>query len=430
MKLAKTYFDSGATAAVERQTSTGRGKNRVELDDELFLPVAARASGDDRAAANRLAAHSAASDRPSRSSSPRRSAGTSLPAIAAPPRKNQRPQRLPPRAELATSEPYANSDHFQQPDPAVDADGRRWPTLSPAPPDLKKELENKIKELSEELTQRYAQIADLCNVRHQQDSELQEARNMIDSIDNTISMLKGEIEKHASDASAARQELARSNRENATLRMELENKKCESAALLKRSLKVDVAFNDREVTIASARETVEFLRRDVAAKAAEASNLRATIKEVNRRHRDELNQKDMQFRIQIKKFEVMLSERDMQLKALDKVHSKLVERYNSLASNMDALEGTDRIAGEKTKSQNELVELLETLLRAERESAEIKIRELTEELQRERSERSAENSSSAAAQQDNVLLSPKFAGRRSRFYEDEFDSSMSKTDAA
>jgi len=430
MKLAKTYFDSGATAAVERQTPTGRGKNGVELDDELFLPVATRASGDDRAAANRLAAHSAASDRPSRSSSPRRSAGTSLPAIAATQRKNQLPQRLPPRAELATSEPYANSDHFQQPDPTVDADGRRWPTLSPAPPDLKKELENKIKELSEELTQRYAQIADLCNVRHQQDSELQEARNMIDSIDNTISMLKGEIEKHASDASAARQELARSNRENATLRMELENKKCESAALLKRSLKVDVAFNDREVTIASARETVEFLRRDVAAKAAEASNLRATIKEVNRRHRDELNQKDMQFRIQIKKFEVMLSERDMQIKALDKVHSKLVERYNSLASNMDALEGTDRIAGEKTKSQNELVELLETLLRAERESAEIKIRELTEELQRERSERSAENSSSAAAQQDNVLLSPKFAGRRSRFYEDEFDSSISQTDAA
>ena len=430
MRSAKTYFDRGATAAVERQTSTARNTIKVDLDDELFLPAATRASAGDQAASNRSTGHSATSDAVSRGSSPRRSAGNDLTATAATKRQNQGPQKLPLRAGFRTSEPYASSDHFRLPDPTVDADGRRWPTLLPAPPDLKKELENKIKELSDELTQRHAQIADLCNVRHQQDSELQEARNMIDSIDNTIAMLKGEIGKHASEASAARQELARSNRENVTLRMQLEKMKSESAAALNRSLKVEVAFNDREVAVASARETIEFLRRDVAAKAAEASNLRATIKEINRRHLDELNQKDINFRIQFKKFEVMLAERDMQLKTLDKIHSKLVERYNDLANNMDTIESTERIAGEKTKSQNELVELLEASLRAERESAEIKIKELTEELQRERSERSAEKSNAAAAQKDAVLLSPKFAARRSRFYEDDFDFSVSQDNAA
>jgi hypothetical protein len=430
MKLASTYFGGGATPAVKRQTSTKRGESRVELDDELFLPAVAHASGADRPASNRLTDHDAASNETGRGGLPRRSAGSSLPATARPQRKKPSLQRLTPRAELGTSEPCANSEYIQQPDPTVDADGRRWPTLLPAPPDLKRELENKISELSEELTQRYAQIADLCNLRHQQESQLQESRNVIDSIDKSIAMLQGEIARHESEASAAHQALVLSNKENMALRMQLEKTKSEFAALLKRSLKIEVAFNDREVGIASARETVEFLRRDVVAKAAEASNLRATIKEANRRHRDDLNQKDMHFKIQIKKFEVTLAERDMQLKALDKTHSKLVERYNNLTRNMDALEGTEKIAGEKTKSQNELVELLETLLRAEREAAEIKIKELTEELQHERSERSAEKSSTVTAQKDIAQFPPKLAARRFRPYENEPDSSISQTNAA
>jgi hypothetical protein len=430
MSLAKTFFDSGVTAAAERQPSTERGRNRVELDDELFLPAVAPVNGSDRAAPNQLAAHSGASDSASRSRPPRRSAAATSPATAAAQRKSQSRQKPPSRAGFGTGETCANSDYTRQPDPTVDADGRRWPTLLPAPPDLKRKLEKKIEELSQELAQRYAQIADLCNIRHQQDSELHEARNVIESIDNSIALLQGEIAKHESEASAARQALALSNKENAALRMQLEDMKCESAALLKRALKVEAAFNDREVATASARETVEFLRRDLAAKATEASGLRATTKDANRRHREELNQKDLNFRIQIRKFEVMLGERNKQLNALDRVHSKLVERYNDLANKMDTFERTERIAGEKTRSQNELVELLETLLRAEREAAEIKIKGLTAELQWERSERSAAQSSTESAQKDIVPFSSKFAPRRSWSDENEFASPVSRTNAA
>jgi hypothetical protein len=430
MSLAKTFFDSGVTAAAGRQTSTERGRNRVELDDELFLPAVAPASGSDRAAPNRLAEHSGASDSASRSHPPRRSAAATSPATATAQRKSQNRQKPPSRAGFGTGDTCDNSDYTRQPDPTIDADGRRWPTLLPAPPDLKRKLENKIEELSQELTQRYAQIADLCNARQQQDSELQEARNLIESIDNSIALLQAEIAKHESEASAARQALALSNKENAALRMQLEDLKYESTALLKRSLKVEAAFNDREVATASARETVEFLRRDLAAKATEVSSLRATTKDANRRHREELNQKDLNFRIQIRKFEVMLAERNKQFNALDRTHSKLVERYNVLVNNMDTFERTERFTGEKTRSQNELVELLETLLKAEREAAEIKIKGLAAELQWERSERSAAKSSTESAQKDSVLFSPYFTARRSRVFEHELEASTSQSNAA
>ena len=427
MKLAKTLFDGDATLAVERQTST---KNGLDLDDELFLPGAVKSCGGDRAVPNRLARHGGASNSASRSGSPHRSADPPLPAIAGIQRKTQSPQKPPPRAGFGNSEPRANSAYSEQPDATFDADGRRWPTLLPAPRNFKGELEDKIKELSEELTLRCIQIADLCNIRQQQDAELQAARDVIDNLDKSITMLQGAITEQESEAAAAQQALALSNKENTELRTQLEKMQSDSAALLKRSLNIEVAFNDREVAIASVREKVEFLKRDVAAKTTEATSLRATIKETNRRHRDELSQQDVQFRIQIKKLEVMLAERDMRLKELDKTHSELVEQYDGLAKTLDSLESTERSAGETTKSQNNMVELLETLLRVEREAAEIKIKDLTAELKRERSHRSAAASSSAAARKDIVLLSPKLAARRSRANEHELDTSTSQNNAA
>jgi chromosome segregation ATPase len=333
-------------------------------------------------------------------------------------------------------------------DATLDADGRRWPTHLPTPRDSKNELENKIKELSAELSSRYVQIADLSNVRQQQDSELEAAREVINNISKSVAALQDAIANHESEAAAAQQALAQSKQEktalaaaaqqalalskqeNATLRMQLEKAKKESATSLKHSLSVEVAFNDREVAIASARETIEFLRRDVAAKTIEASNLRAKIKEDDRRHCIELKQQDAHFKIQIKKLEAMVAERDMRIEELDKTHSKLVERCNGLAKTVNALEGTKRSAGEKTKYQNDRVERLETLLRVEREAAEIKIKDLTTELQRERLAHSAAETRSVAAQNDIVPLSPKLSARRLRANEYEHDTSMSKNNAA
>jgi hypothetical protein len=126
----------------------------------------------------------------------------------------------------------------------------------------------------------------------------------------------------------------------------------------------------------------------------------------------------------------MVAERDMRLNELDKTHSTLVERCNNLAKTVNSLESTKISVGEKTKSQNELVERLETLLRVEREAAEIKIKHLTAELQRERLARSVAENGSTTAQNDVVPLSPKLAARRSRANEHEIDTLMARINAA
>ena len=445
MKLARSLFGGGATHAIERQTST---ENELDLDDELFLTGTEQSGGSRRAARNRLADHGGASISVNRRGPLTRSAEAPLPAMAETERKIRGPQEPIFHAGFRNSEPRANCDYVEQLDATLDADGRRWPTHLPAPRDSKNELENKIKELSEELSSRYIQIADLSNVRQQQDSELEAAREVINNIGKSVAALQDAIANHESEAAAAQQALAQSKQEktalaaaaqqalalskqeNATLRMQLEKVKKESATSLKHSLNVEVAFNDREVAIASARETIEFLRRDVAARTMEASGLRTKIKEEDRRHCNELKQQDAHFKIQIKKLEAMVAERDMRIEELDKTHAKLVERCNGLAKTVNTLESTKRSAGEKTKYQNDRVERLETLLRVEREAAEIKIKDLTTELQRERLARSAAETRAVTAQNDIVPLSPKLAARRSRVNEYELDTAISKNNAA
>jgi chromosome segregation ATPase len=427
MKLARSLFGGDAMRAVERQIST---ENGVDLDDELFLPGAEQAGGGRRAARHRLTDYGGAPNGANRGGPLTRSAGAPLPAMAGTERRKRSPQEPAFRAGLGNSEPRVNADYIEQLDAAFEADGRQRPTPLAAPPDSLDDLENKIKELSAELNSRYVQIADLSNVRQRQDSELEAARDVINNIGKSVAALQEAIAKHESEAAAAQQALALSKQENAALCMQLEKMKIESAASLKRSLSIEVAFNNREVAVASARETVEFLRRDVTARTMEASSLRATIKEENRRHSNELNQQDAHFRIQIKKLEAMVAERNMRLEELDKTHSKLVERCNGLAKTVDVLERTKQSAGERSKSQNDLVERLETLLRVEREAAEIKIRDLTAELQRERLARSAAETRSVTLQNDIVPLSPKLAAHRSRANEYEHATSLSQNNAA
>jgi hypothetical protein len=219
MKLARSLFGGDAMRAVERQTST---ENGLDLDHELFLLGTEQSGGGHRAAQNRLADHGGASISANRRAPPTRSAGAPLPAIAGTERKMRGPQEPIFRAGFGNSEPRANCDYAEELDATLDADGRRWPTHLPAPRDSKNELENKIKELSAELNSRYVQIADLSNVRQQQDSELEAARDVINNIGKSVAALQDAIANHESEAAAAQQALALSKQENATLRMQLE----------------------------------------------------------------------------------------------------------------------------------------------------------------------------------------------------------------
>lgn len=331
---------------------------------------------------------------------------------------------------------------FEAVDAALDHDGRRWPTLPSAPRDRVNELEAAIEKLSAELSLRCTQVADLYNIRQQQAGELLTACDEIDRLSKVIDTFQGTMAQRDTEEAATRQKLDLLDKENISLRLQLEQARKESADLLQRLLGVETALNDREVAIVSARESNSQLKEELtAAKAeltatkteltatkAETVSLMAAIEKANRQRCDELNQQTAQLKDQIKKLEAAAAERDIQLRALEKARANLANRCDDLTKNVEALESVQKNSREKVISQS--VEVLETLLKVERETAELRIKELTDELQRERLEHSAAERASAGIRENIVQLLPKLVELRNRPASPEPDASISSNSAA
>ena len=95
-------------------------------------------------------------------------------------------------------------------------------------------------------------------------------------------------------------------------------------------------------------------------------------------------------------FEAIIVERDIQVRELEKARATLADRCGELAKTMGVLESTQQHAQENFESQAGQARVLEALLKIEREAAELKIKELAAELQRERLRRPSLGRSSAA----------------------------------
>jgi chromosome segregation ATPase len=320
------------------------------------------------------------------------------------------------------------SGMFEETESALDAEGRRWPRLSTVSRDRVSELESTITKLSAELILRCTQVADLYNIRQQQANELLIACDEIDSLSKSIDALHNTMTQREIEATTTGQKLIQLDKENITLRLELERALKESAKLLQRLLEVETAFNDREITIVSTQEKNSQLKAEMTTTRAESIRLAAAIEKENQRHCNELNQQSAHFKDQIRKIEGIAAERSMQVKDLEEARAKLANRCDDLTKTVDALKSARQNARKKIESQT--VEVLETLLRIEKESAEIKITELTAELQRARLEHSAAERASAGIRENIVLLLPKLAALRSLPTSSELDTSISHNNAA
>jgi chromosome segregation ATPase len=372
--------DDNPDLPVTRSGSTRRGTNDVGLDDELFVPIDERIGGENREAPKR-------------------------------------------RTNFGHKTGKSNG-LVDETDPSLDADGRHWPKFLSAPRNRVSELEGRLTEQSAEITLRCTQIADLSNIRQQQDSELLNACDEIERLSEFIVVLQDTTTQHMTEAAATRQRLIYSDNEKLTLRVQLDKALKEYAELLQRLLTVETAFNNRELAITAAQEEVEQLQAMVKRRLADA------IEDTNQRYRNELNQQRAHFEDQIKKIEAVVEKRDMQIKSLDKSRAVLAKRYDDLAKTVDALENTYKHTQEKFESQDGQVEFLETILRVERETAERQIKELTDELQRERLEHSVAERASAAMRKNIVHLLPDLAARRNRSNAPERDTVKSHNDNA
>jgi hypothetical protein len=437
MKDFSSRFGDRPSLAVKTLGAMQSSRKTLELDDELFLPSGPQCGAGDRVAPARPLDSNYMSGKFNATSRgrgwPKQPAVRSARDLEDPQIKNRGPQNF-----LASSG-HGNNDLPNSPgmcvpmDLALDPDGRRWPKLPSVPlepPVPVKTLENTMTEQSAELALRCAQIADLCNIRQQQAVDLQNACDEIEHLCASIAGLEDRVARHESEAVTAMQNLMRSENDKATLRAQLDRAQRESAELLQRLLRDETALNDQELALASALERIEELKAELATKPEESARVAAAVEEANRWHLNKLNRRSMHFEEQIKKFEKVISQRDIEIENLKLAHAKAEARCDDLAKTAASLEKTQQYERKKVEWGAEQVEFLETVLRVEREASELKVAELTAELRRARVEPVTAERATGAMRKDGVLVLPKLAARRGRLDAIESDTSISRTDAA
>jgi chromosome segregation ATPase len=148
------------------------------------------------------------------------------------------------------------------------------------------------------------------------------------------------------------------------------------------------------------------------------------------RHRHELNDQRARFEGVLGRIKIVVAKRDQEIKRLDKARSNLAGRYDGLVKSVGALESAQQQMQAKVDSRTRLIELLESQLRAERETAERKIDESNAELQRVRSEHAVAERALEEICKDIALLLPELAVRRSRIGKPRFEVATSHMKAA
>lgn len=269
----------------------------------------------------------------------------------------------PPRERRGAVQPSA-----QPAQALLDANARAWPVVAVPQGRSVRALEDTIAKQSDELNLRCTQVADLYNLQQRQANELQVACEEIDRLSATIANLVEQTAQQDAEADAAKKQIAVLNDEKATLRSRLENALAEARDAAQRLLIVETAFNDRETSLASALEKIDSLNSELIAASADTFKVVAVTTGEKQRYRSELNQQKSSYESRIKALEAAAAAQDTQVKTLEDARTKLARR----------------------------VEILETLRASEREASEFRIKELTEDLQRERLGLSSEQRAFAA----------------------------------
>jgi chromosome segregation ATPase len=263
-------------------------------------------------------------------------------------------------------------------EPLFDANARAWPVVAVPQHRNISALEVTIAKQSAELNLRCTQVADLYNLQQRQANELQVACEEIDRLSDTISTLLDKTAQQEADAQAAAKQIALLESEKAILHAQLEKTLRDSCEVSRRLLSAETAFNDRETTLASALEKIDALNSELIAASADTFKIVAVTTGEKQRYRSELNLQKTSLEARIKTLESAAAVQDTQVKTLEEARTRLARR----------------------------VEILETLRKSEREAAEFKIKDLTEELQRERLGYSAQQRAFTTLRNETTSLLP------------------------
>jgi chromosome segregation ATPase len=251
-------------------------------------------------------------------------------------------------------------------EPTFDAGGELWPALSNQPHKDTGPLEDTIARQSSELNLRLTEVLELYNVQSRQADALEMSSEEIHRLKQTVSALQEITTQQKSDAAAAQDKILLLENEKAALRSELDRVLQDSKTLEDRIFAMQAAFNTSATNVTSALEQIEYLNSELATGAAERFKLVATVHGEKRRH----NQQISICENRVEKAEARTEIQEAQIKHLDTVRTQLDKR----------------------------IQVLETLLRSERDVAERKIERLANELRQRRSDPSLARLTPATSQ--------------------------------
>ena len=293
-----------------------------------------------------------------------------------------------------------------------------------------------------ELTARRSQIADLQRRVQEQGNDLQitrdENRRMNErtaSADKRSVQLEGE-------AQSAKQRAMLAEQERTSLHAALEKTQGEFAQTSRRLIECDKA-------LASAQARLKVLEATLAETQMERSRLSAALDEATHKHQDEMHVQIARFEAlqaradlsdnlldearqallarndEIRAFDQRISEstqnhsavaervaqledeigqREIQLNEIDQQRVTLTDQNQMLARAVTVREGAYNRAQEKIQAQSDLIALLESQLKATRESCDMQVEELQAQVQRERLERTMAEGALEAGRKDIARL--------------------------
>jgi len=303
-------------------------------------------------------------------------------------------------------------------------------------------LERSKTEQLAELSAYRSHIAELQRHAQQQASDLQltcdENRRLgerVATADQRTVQLEGQ-------AQTAQQKAMQANQERAAMQASLDKTLGELAQTARR-------LSDADKALASTQARLKAMETNLAEVQAERSRLAAALDEANHQHRDKMNLLNSRFETvqarailtenvleearqalmaraneihtferrvieastahdvvaeKLSRTEAVLAERELQIKDLEQARMVLTEQVHKLIQAATAREGAYDGAQQTIKEQKDLVEMLEVQLNAARSSNEMQFEHLNAQLQREQLDRSMAEGALEAGRKDVARL--------------------------
>lgn len=341
----------------------------------------------------------------SRNGAPIRTVNAPLPAIQSLDQRRgaERRQAIPGFAG-DDNESFDVADIIKQVEDAASL--RPWPAFSDTSP---RDGEENPKDPWRELSARRVQITNLQRAQQKQVAALQQARNLIESLDKSVTLFRDGLKLREREAAAAKQALRQAEQEQRELRAELDRTNASYADLLQKTADINAEFEKREKDVAAMRECVATLKAKLTAGGADEDDLTRAIEEAKERYYSDFDNRYARFKAQVEMLANMIGARDERIRNLEEETARYAARCEALATKLQALMSEKHQAQEQLKSHAAVVKFLDTTLRTERETASQKIAELVTELQRERQQRAADASESAMVCKAIVQLLPRLA---------------------